>query len=331
MTTDSWSDRAAAQLAFSLAPSTLHSYNRVLTKLRDFCAEQGQDYPPLRTATVADFLCSLADASNRPRSVLHTAQAALGHMYVGLRLPNVLRVPTLLRLVEALVKSGTALPMSPSRVMPTQNFKDLFLSWPDNDYLGLQDLRLKTVSLLAILLMLRPSDIAPRAEMFDPTSHGSDRVVFSTDQLVFNDDNTVSVSFFGIKNDATRSGFVVTLPGHSNAKLDPVSALRVYISRTSTQRVSSRTKAVFLTMHPPYRPIQSTTVGSVLAKAIVLAGLGGRGFSAKSFRPTGATTAVDGGVSPHVVQQIGRWKSTDVFFKHYVHSKTPACFAETLL
>ena len=43
----------------------------------------------------------------------------------------------------------------------------------------------------------------------------------------------------------------------------------------------------------------------------------------------GASFAIDGGISPHVVQQTGGWKSTDAFFKHYVHSKTRGDFADT--
>lgn len=326
-----WSSRAAAQLSFSLAPSTLLTYNRVLNKLKQFCLERGVPYPPVSSATVADFLCFLADDSARPRSVLVTAQAALGHLYTGLHLPNVIKCPVIVRLSDALVKSGTTSLMLPSRVMPTQDFKDLFCGWPDNDRLELQNLRLKAITLLALLLMLRPSDIAPRAELFDSATTTSHRVIFSTDQLVFNDDGSLTVQFFGIKNDSTRSGFVVTIPAHSDKKLDPVLALRVYLDRTASQRLSSGTGAAFLTLHPPYRAIQSSTVGSILSKAIALAGLGGRGFSPKSFRPTGATMAVDGGISPHIVQQIGRWKCTDVFFKHYVHSQTPSGFSDSLL
>lgn len=183
-----WSSRAAAQLSFSLAPSTLLTYNRVLNKLKQFCLERGVPYPPVSSATVADFLCFLADDSARPRSVLVTAQAALGHLYTGLHLPNVIKCPVIVRLSDALVKSGTTSLMLPSRVMPTQDFKDLFCGWPDNDRLELQNLRLKAITLLALLLMLRPSDIAPRAELFDSATTTSHRVIFSTDQLVFNDD-----------------------------------------------------------------------------------------------------------------------------------------------
>ena len=46
-----------------------------------------------------------------------------------------------------------------------------------------------------------------------------------------------------------------------------------------------------------------------MEEAIELVGLGNQGFSAKSFRPTGATVAVENWVHPDVVIKIGRWKT----------------------
>ena len=47
---------------------------------------------------------------------------------------------------------------------------------------------------------------------------------------------------------------------------------------------------------------------------ICLAGLGEQGFSAKSFRPTGATSAIEQRVNPEVIRKVGRWKNSEVFF-----------------
>ena len=87
---------------------------------------------------------------------------------------------------------------------------------------------------------------------------------------------------------------------------------------------------MFLSLHPPYRALKDSSIGHILFEAITLADLGGKALPL-SFRPTGATFAIDGGIIPHVVQHLGRWKLTDVFFKHCVHSKTPGDFADTLL
>jgi len=40
--------------------------------------------------------------------------------------------------------------------------------------------------------------------------------------------------------------------------------------------------------------------------------------TARSFRKTGASTAINKGVDADLVMKLGRWKSPDVFFKHYV-------------
>ena len=55
------------------------------------------------------------------------------------------------------------------------------------------------------------------------------------------------------------------------------------------------------------------------------------GFSAKSFRPTGATVAIEEGHDAADVMKVGRWKTQTVFYEHYVHSKTPASFTESII
>jgi len=65
--------------------------------------------------------------------------------------------------------------------------------------------------------------------------------------------------------------------------------------------------------------------------AIRLAGLGNHGYSAKDFRPTGATATIDSGTNPDIVVQTGRWKTASVFWDHLMHSKPPAEFTHDVL
>ena len=120
----------------------------------------------------------------------------------------------------------------------------------------------------------------------------------------------------------------MTIPTHKILKLDPGAALRSYIARTDAMRNDN---AVFLSLNRPYKAISAASVAGILEDSINLAGLSGRGFSAKSFRPTGATLAIERGIDPHIVQKVGRWKSTEVFYNHYVHSKTPSEFVSEVL
>ena len=100
------------------------------------------------------------------------------------------------RLVTALVKCETAKPMHRSKVMPIQPFNELFSDWGSNWTLNLEDLRLKMITLLAIAVMLRPSDIAPRSLIVS-----EENLVMSTDQVVFDQQGSAKLYFFGIKND----------------------------------------------------------------------------------------------------------------------------------
>ena len=229
----------------------------------------------------------------------------------------------------ALVKGSTSEPLTHSKAMPISPFRQLFLSWRDNAYLTVKDLRLKAITLLALTLMLRPSDIAPRAEMLDPETKTSHRLVFSRDRVKFHDDGSATVVIFGVKNDCQRTGFDVHLQPHSDPKLDPVKTLQDYLS--CTKDIKSTDRAVFLTLRRPHHAIDSSTVAGILEEAIIKAGLGNQGYSAKSFRCTGAMAAIECGVEPHVVMKLGRWKTSEVFYEHYVHSKPPSQYSVELL
>ena len=105
-----------------------------------------------------------------------------------------------------------------------------------------------------------------------------------------------------------------------------MAALRCYIRRTADVRPVD-TKPVFITLTRKCHAIQA----SILQEAIVLAGLEGQGFTAKCFRPTGATTGVKAGCDSNIVRTVGRWKSQEVFEEHYVHTVAPSNFTDKLL
>lgn len=115
--------------------------------------------------------------------------------------------------------------------MPVENFNELFTTWPENDTLSVKDLRLKAITLLALTLMLRPSDIAPNNILFDDISGHTLKQNFTMKNIVFEKD-CMKVTFFGIKNDALRKGFEVLLPKSKSVKIDPVQTLYDYIERT---------------------------------------------------------------------------------------------------
>ena len=324
-----WSSRAIAQFPLCLAKSSLSSYNRIVVKYKLFCDSIKRQFPCSDSCVLAEFLCMIADGSERPRSTLRTAVSALGALFETVLDNNPLAEPAIVRLTTALVKSSTSEPMNKSRVMPVEPFYKLFGSWGDNLDLSLDKLRLKTISLLALSCMLRPSDIAPKGVLFDSTDLSERKFVMSVDQVRFEDNGNLTLQFLGIKNDTHRDGFEITIPPASVLCIDPVEALRVYIERTKDKRGNK--KPLFLALTKPYAAISAATVTKVLNEAIKLAGLDNQGFSAKSFRPTGATRSIAAGVIPEIVMKVGRWATKGVFLNNYVHKVAPANFTDNIV
>lgn len=138
----------------------------------------------------------------------------------------------------------------------------------------------------------------------------------------------MTITFFGIKNDTSRTGFEVRVPSSKDHKTDPVSALKVYLDRT--KHMTSPSGPVFLSLNSPFTAISADTVSKILSNAICLAGLGDKGYTAKCFRPTAANAAIQAGVDPDTAMYIGRWKTKEVFFNHYVYPLAPAGYTDNV-
>ena len=307
--------------------STWSTYQSQIEKLHAFCLESDTEFPNISQSTLADYLCCIAAETGRPKSVLNLTLAAVASMVEALKIPSPITAD-INRLVTGLIKSGTTAPMQRSKVMPVEPFKRLFRKWNVNEILKIESLRLKCVTLLALAMMLRPSDIAPHATLIDKDGKVS-QMKITVDQVKFAESGHMVISLHGIKNDYHRDGFDVVVTPSSEAKVDPVDAMKVYIQRTAHIRPAHR--ALFLSLKRPFDAISATTVTRILEKAIILAGMKSEGYSAKCFRPTGATNAIQAGVNPDVVRKVGRWKSRETFEQHYVHSRPPKDMTDVIL
>ena len=326
-----WSRRASIQSIQSLAQSTLRTYNGFIHTYIQFCEDRQIDFSSDdNVSAVAEFLCHVADKSQRPESVVKGTSAAITCLFEALGKQSPIHNYDIKRLISGIIKSSTSVPMKRSRPMPVQPFIDLFTSWGNNDTLTLKQLRMKAITLLALVCMTRPSDLAPKGVLLNTLDLTVNSIVLSLDNVEFLPDKSLTILFFGIKNDTSRSGFEVNIPQNSNNHyIDPVSCLQCYIHRTQSVRPSD-TKPVFLSLKAPFKAISSSTVANILDEVITLAGLSDKGFSAKSFRPTGATLAVNSGILPETVMQIGRWKTKEVFMNHYVYPNAPKSYTENL-
>ena len=322
-----WKQDSIQKFMSNWAQSTLRSYSKIVDQFKNFCDESDAEFPDFSSAILAEFLCHLAAQTGRPKSILNIAVSAITSLCEALNKNSPLN-NEIAKLVTGLIKSGTTEPMKRSRIMPVKPFLTLFEQWKGNWGLTLEQLRLKCLSLLAFSLMLRPSDMAPNAQVIN--EDGSiNRLIMTINQLQFLDDGSCIVLFHGIKNDYSRDGFEVVLRPATNPRLDPVLTLKNYIHRT--QYVRPENGAIFLSLKKPYGPITSNTIARILEQAIFLAGLKNQGFSAKSFRPTGASNAIDAGLEPDFIRKVGRWKSKETFENHYVHSKPQSSFTDKIL
>ena len=188
-------------------------------------------------------------------------------------------------------------------------------------------LRLKTIVLLSLSVMLQPSDIAPHSVVYDHGELIANQ--FKRSHIVFTENEMLQLYLFGIKNDYCRQGFCVKLPSSSEWVVCPVKALWEYVSRT--QHLVGEDGPVFIALQRLFNGLTANGISGILHKAIDLAGLKGRGFTAKCFRPTGATLGVQAGVNPDVVRTVGRWKNVQTFEIHYVHANPPVGFTDAIL
>ena len=326
-----WSPRAASQIQFSLAPSTLSYYNSIVNRFHIFCSKHGAKFPPSSKDNylIAEFLCELADSSDRPRSLLNSAQAAITWLYKA----HFKKCPfgsDLSYLITALVKSGTKDSLRKSNVIPCEPINNMLRGLGLNSDMSIKHLRMKCIVLLAITFMLRPSDIAPKSVHFDPTNNQTKGTIFSTNEVEFGADGSLTLTFKGIKNDTDRAGFKTTIFPCSDSVLDPIECLQTYISRTEVVRPSD-TSPVFLPLQAPFKALTAASIANILNDAIKLSGLDTKKYTAKSFRPTGATRAVSAGIDPTKARRIGRWKCESVFYEHYVHDKTPKNYTDSVL
>lgn len=274
------------------------------------CIESYGVFPPPiegRHASVASFLYNLASCSQRPQSLLKMAWSATVQFYDAIDFD--IRCKDLLNIMHALVKTFTCVPQGRTPIPDIQPIMALFRTWGQNVSLPIDRLRQKCIALLCLTAMCRPSDISPQTG-------------FLRKQIQFNDDGSATIMFFGIKNDADRKGFEIRLAPTADPITDPINCLKTYIDRTTNNAgYDDLERPVFLSLTPPYKAIGAGSVAQILTKTLRDAGFAGK-YTARSFRAAGASAAVSSGCDPDTTRQIGRWKSRDVFFEHYVYPKS---------
>ena len=221
-------------------------------------------------------------------------------MYRGSPHQDPTKSDLLTMLKQALVNTGTKRPRKNTPVFPIEKLTAYFSGLDTNEKLDIKTLRAKTICLLALVGLFRPSDLA----------------LMKLDHLTFNQ-TSVSISNFGGKTDKDLAGIPTTVTNSSVPSLCPVKTLQVYIDRTKTARDKISGHPIFLYLNNKQaEPLGSQRIAKVMTLTLQEAGIDDT--TARSFRKTGASTAINKGADPDLVMKLGRWRSVDVFFKHYV-------------
>ena len=129
--------------------------------------------------------------------MLRSIQAALTHFFAAAWDSNPFDAD-LKNFVTALIKVRTKHASGRTIVMPIKPITDLFCKWGENHELSIKHLRQKTIALLSLSMMARPSDLAPA-------------MGFHRNQLRFSEDNSVVIPLCGIKSDSDRHGFEIKI------------------------------------------------------------------------------------------------------------------------
>ena len=278
----------------------MNSYDGVLKRFDRFCTDNDYQYFPTTTAAVAHFFRDISSKSIRPGPSLITASAAIAGMYKGSAHSDPTKSQLLTMLKQAIVNTGTKQPRKNTPTFPISKLTSYLSELGEDDTLEVKTLRAKAIVLLALVGLFRPSDL--------------ERI--KLDHLNFGP-NSVVIANFGGKTDKDMAGIPTTITGSSSVLLCPVRALHNYITRTEQNRQRLSEKSIFLYLNDKQaEPLGSQRIAKIMTLTLQAAGIDDT--TARSFRKSGASAAINKGTDPDLIMKLGRWKSVDVFYKHYV-------------
>lgn len=186
----------------------------------------------------------------------------------------------------------------------TSRLLDYWHGLPDNSDLSQEQLRAKAITLLMLVGLARPSDL----ERLD-----ADTLVVSSDGI--------SIRSFMAKNSGNSYDEPISIPFLQSAKrkVCAARALRAYIAETEDLRSECPDSAVgvrpvFIHLGKP-RPLSAQRISKVMKGVLTELGIPHRSYST---RGNAATSAIEQGIDPVVVQKAGRWRSASTMTKFYV-------------
>lgn len=183
--------------------------------------------------------------------------------------------------------------------------------------LDLAELRDKTICLLMVAGIARPSDLA--------------RLDITT--LRTTPKGGVSLRVWQAKNSGPKYSDPIILPKltQTQAEICPTRTLKAYIEASARfrPRVSSNTfSPVFIALVAPYNGLSAARISVEVKKTLRQLGIP---VSTYSVRRKTTTEALERGFSIHTVAKAGRWRSLDVLQNHYNRTRDTEELTTSLL
>ena len=308
-----WPEEIQETILSAFKKSTRRSYDNFANRFATFCNSLGKSWKEATSVEIAKFMMEIAKNKDRPKSSLDQALASIAAMFEFANKPSPTQSTIVSRLRKGLINQTTE-PVQKGGAMAPEPLIELFRKWGQNEQLSIEQLRMKAMSLIAFIGMYRPSDLAlPTLE----------NIQFKQDL------SAVTFCLLGFKNDYNANGAEVTIVSSADPILCPVKALKLYLEKIESFRNGER--HLFIANKKPYGALSAQRCSKLLQKTAELAGLDPQLFTGRTFRRGGATTAINNNVNPDIVMTMGRWKSPQTFYGHYVRARTEDNYTDKVL
>jgi integrase len=294
-----WDIDTRAYLETALSENTLKAYGGMISRFKIFCQKHGYPTFPTSTPAIAHFFKEIAENTDRPGPNLLIASAAITAMYKGSNFKDPTQDELLPLLKKALIKANTKRPRKTTATFPVETYCNYLLTLGDNHTMTMEQLREKTLGLMALVGLFRASDLE-----------------LLTRPLLTIKEEEIEITHWGGKTDQIKEGIPMTITKASDTRLCPVRTLVIYIQKTQERRAHIPNQPLFIGITSA-KGIGSERIARILSDSLKRAGIDD--ITARSFRTTGATQAIKAGKNPDLIMKLGRWKSPEVFFKHYVN------------
>ena len=171
--------------------------------------------------------------------------------------------------------------------------------------MGLAQLARKLTCLLALSTLLRVSELASIA-------------------LGTNQGAQLSFSFSLLRPRKSQHGGPLhkfTLPRFNDPELDPVSCMLLYVDQTRPLCTDTNKECLFIACVKPHKPVDGSTISSLLKKQLGEAGVNIGKFSAHSTRGAAASKAAAAGVPLQTILTSASWAKESTFTTFYRRDK----------